>query len=152
MDILPEMPEIVRQYALYYRNIKGRAPKTVNEYCSDLRGHSFASWNIFADMFHKIHPWKKSQSTILIMNSSFHHDNGHFWIHELRCRRTQQHELHASAKSSSLKSFFNHLTVHEGLLDSNPTENLTPPKKAKTLPLPHVRAKPRAFKRRGRAG
>ena len=37
MDILPEMPEIVRQYALYYRNIKGRAPKTVNEYCSDLR-------------------------------------------------------------------------------------------------------------------
>jgi len=26
MDILPEMPEIVRQYALYYRNIKGRAP------------------------------------------------------------------------------------------------------------------------------
>ena len=37
-------------------------------------------------------------------------------------------------KSSSLKSFFNYLTVHEGLLDSNPTENLTPPKKAKTLP------------------
>ena len=37
MDILSEMPEIVRQYALYYRNIKGRAPKTVNEYCSDLR-------------------------------------------------------------------------------------------------------------------
>lgn len=37
-------------------------------------------------------------------------------------------------KSSSLKSFFNYLTVHEGLLDSNPTENLTPPKKPKPFP------------------
>ena len=37
-------------------------------------------------------------------------------------------------KSSSLKSFFGYLSVHEGLLESNPTENLTPPKKAKKLP------------------
>lgn len=42
MDILPEMPEIVRQYALYYRNIKGRAPKTVNDTALTC-GHSFAS-------------------------------------------------------------------------------------------------------------
>ena len=56
-------------------------------------------------------------------------------------------------KSSSLKSFFNYLTVHEGLLDSNPTENLSPAEKSQNpSPLPHVRAKPRAFKRRGRAG
>ena len=37
-------------------------------------------------------------------------------------------------KTSSLKSFFGYLSVHEGLLETNPTENLTPPKKAKTLP------------------
>lgn len=37
-------------------------------------------------------------------------------------------------KSSSLKSFFKYLTVHEKLLEENPTENLTPPKKKKALP------------------
>ncbi len=37
-------------------------------------------------------------------------------------------------KSSSLKSFFNYLTVHEKLLTENPTENLTPPKSKKALP------------------
>mgnify|MGYP001629975886 FL=1 len=37
-------------------------------------------------------------------------------------------------KSSSLKSFFKYLTVHEKLLMENPTENLTPPKKKKSLP------------------
>ena len=36
-EIAAEMPEIVRKYALYYRNIKGRSQKTVNEYCMDLR-------------------------------------------------------------------------------------------------------------------
>ena len=36
-SISDEMPEIVKQYALYYRNIKGRAQKTVDEYCMDLR-------------------------------------------------------------------------------------------------------------------
>ena len=34
---LDEMPEIVRQFALYERNIKGRSAKTVEEYCTDLR-------------------------------------------------------------------------------------------------------------------
>ena len=36
-DLHAEMPDIVLQYALYYRNIKGRSAKTVNEYCMDLR-------------------------------------------------------------------------------------------------------------------
>ena len=36
-NISDEMPEIIKQYALYYRNIKGRAQKTVDEYCMDLR-------------------------------------------------------------------------------------------------------------------
>ena len=82
MDILPEMPEIVRQYALYYRNIKGRAPKTVNEYCSDLR-------TFFRFMKH--FRGYVSQDTPM---EEIPIDD----IHELRCRRTQQHELRASAK------------------------------------------------------
>ena len=34
-NISDEMPEMIKQYALYYRNIKGRAQKTVDEYCMD---------------------------------------------------------------------------------------------------------------------
>lgn len=37
-------------------------------------------------------------------------------------------------KSSSLKSFFQYLTVHEKLLSEDPTEQLTPPKAKKALP------------------
>lgn len=69
MDILPEMPEIVRQYALYYRNIKGRAPKTVNEYCSDLRTF-FRFMKHFRGYVSQDTPMEEIQSTILTLNLS----------------------------------------------------------------------------------
>ena len=134
MDILPEMPEIVRQYALYYRNIKGRAPKTVNEYCSDLRTF-FRFMKHFRGYVSQDTPMEeipiddidlefiRSITTMDIFEFMNYAADGRSNMSSTRQR-----------KSSSLKSFFNYLTVHEGLLDSNPTENLTPPKKAKTLP------------------
>ena len=147
------MPEIVRQYALYYRNIKGRAPKTVNEYCSDLRTF-FRFMKHFRGYVSQDTPMEeipiddidlefiRSITTMDIFEFMNYAADGRSNMSSTRQR-----------KSSSLKSFFNYLTVHEGLLDSNPTENLTPPKKSQNpSPLPHVRAKPRAFKRRGRAG
>ena len=134
MDILPEMPEIVRQYALYYRNIKGRAPKTVNEYCSDLRTF-FRFMKHFRGYVSQDTPMEeipigdidlefiRSITTMDIFEFMNYAADGRSNMSSTRQR-----------KSSSLKSFFNYLTVHEGLLNSNPTENLTPPKKAKTLP------------------
>ena len=134
MDILSEMPEIVRQYALYYRNIKGRAPKTVNEYCSDLRTF-FRFMKHFRGYVSQDTPMEeipiddidlefiRSITTMDIFEFMNYAADGRSNMSSTRQR-----------KSSSLKSFFNYLTVHEGLLDSNPTENLTPPKKAKTLP------------------
>ena len=126
MDILPEMPEIVRQYALYYRNIKGRAPKTVNEYCSDLRTF-FRFMKHFRGYVSQDTPMEEipiDDIDLEFIRSITTMDIFEF----INMSSTRQR------KSSSLKSFFNYLTVHEGLLDSNPTENLTPPKKAKTLP------------------
>ncbi len=36
-SIRDEMPELVQQYAMYLRNIKGLSAKTVENYCMDLR-------------------------------------------------------------------------------------------------------------------
>ncbi|MFI3206609.1 MAG: hypothetical protein R3Y33_05135, partial [Clostridia bacterium] len=36
-NIISEMPYVVKQFVLYQRNVKGRSPKTANEYCFDLR-------------------------------------------------------------------------------------------------------------------
>ena len=133
MDILPEMPEIVRQYALYYRNIKGRAPKTVNEYCSDLRTF-FRFMKHFRGYVSQDTPMEeipiddidlefiRSITTMDIFEFMNYAADGRSNMSSTRQR-----------KSSSLKSFFNYLTVHEGLLDSNPTENLTPPKSRELL-------------------
>ena len=134
MDILPEMPEIVRQYALYYRNIKGRAPKTVNEYCSDLR--TFLRFmKHFRGYVSQDTPMEEipiGDIDLEFIRSITAMDIFEFMNYAADGRSNMSSTR--QRKSSSLKSFFNYLTVHEGLLDSNPTENLTPPKKAKTLP------------------
>ena len=36
-SIKDEMPQLAQQYAMYLRNVRGLSPKTVDEYCLDLR-------------------------------------------------------------------------------------------------------------------
>lgn len=133
-DIAAEMPQIVRQYALYYRNIKGRAQKTVDEYCMDLRTF-FRFMKRFRGLVPKDKPLEEIQiqdidlefiRTITTMDI-FEFMN---FVADERSNMSSTRQR----KSSSLKSFFGYLSIHEGLLDTNPTENLTPPKKAKKLP------------------
>lgn len=129
-----EMPDIVRQYALYYRNIKGRAAKTVDEYCMDLR-----TFFRFMKRFRGLVPADTSLEEILVkdIDLDFIKTITTMDIFEFMNFVADDRSNMSSTrqrKSSSLKSFFNYLAVHEGLLETNPTENLTPPKKAKTLP------------------
>lgn len=133
-DLASEMPDIVRQYALYYRNIKGRSPKTVDEYCMDLRTF-FRFMKRFRGMVSKDTPLEE----ILVrdINLDFIRTITTLDIFEFMNFVADERSNMSSTrqrKSSSLKSFFNYLSVHEGLLNENPAENLTPPKKAKTLP------------------
>ena len=39
-SIKDEMPQLAQQYAMYLRNVRGLSPKTVDEYCLDLRTFS----------------------------------------------------------------------------------------------------------------
>lgn len=131
-SIKDEMPGIVQQYAMYLRNIRGLSPKTVNEYCMDLR-----------TLFRFLRSRNLNNDTpldeIVVKD---------FTLDEIRQIKTydifefmnfvadERNNMSSTRqrKSSSLKSFFKYLTIHEKLLDENPTENLTPPKKKKALP------------------
>ena len=133
-SIKAEMPFIVQQYALYLRNIRGLSAHTVDEYCMDLRtffrfikrdrGLSGDENNLEAISVNDVDlDLIRSITTLDI----FEFMN---FVADSRNNMSSTRQR----KSSSLKSFFKYLTVHEKLLMENPTENLTPPKKKKSLP------------------
>ena len=133
-DLAAEMPAIVRQYALYYRNIKGRSQKTVDEYCMDLR-----TFFRFMKRFRGLIPKDTLLEEIPVkdIDLDFIRSITTLDIFEFMNFVADERSNMSSTrqrKSSSIKSFFQYLSVHEGLIEENPAENLTPPKKAKTLP------------------
>ncbi len=133
-SIKDEMPRIVQEFALYLRNIRGLSQKTVNEYCMDLRTFfRFLKQNrglISAEV-----PLEEIQ--VKDIDLEFLRSIKTYDIFEYMNFVADERNNMSSTrqrKSSSLKSFFKYLTVHEKLLDENPTENLTPPKTKKALP------------------
>ena len=133
-SIKDEMPEIVQQYAMYLRNIKGLSAKTVDNYCMDLR-------TFFRFLKHSqgFVPQDTPLAEIDIRDIDLEFIRGisTYNIFEFMNYVADERNNISSTrqrKSSSLKSFFNYLTVHEKLLAENPTENLTPPKAKKALP------------------
>ncbi len=134
LSIKDEMPYVVQEYAMYLRNIRGLSAKTVNEYCMDLR-------TFFRFM-------KRSRGSaasdcpleeisVKDVDIDFLRTIKSFDIFEFMNFVADERNNMSSTrqrKSSSLKSFFKYLTVHEKLLQENPTETLTPPKKKQSLP------------------
>lgn len=131
---LDEMPQTVKSYSLYMRNIKGRAAKTVNDYCSDLRIFFRFMKKFKCDEYKNIEfdeipiddidiRFIKSITTMDIFEFMNYSVDGRSNIASTRQRET-----------SALKGYFKYLCDHEHLIDENPTINLTPPKKKKALP------------------
>ena len=131
---MAEMPAIVQEYARYQRNIRGRSQKTVNEYCMDLR-----TFFRFMKRYRGIVPADTDLTVIKIedIDLKFIKDISTVDIFEFMNYTTDERDNSANTrqrKVSSLKGFFNYLVVHEHLIEENPTDNLTPPKKKKSLP------------------
>lgn len=129
-----EMPQLVLQYAMYLRNIRGLSAKTVDEYCLDLRTF-FRFMKRFKGLIDKNTPLEE----ILVkdIDEDFIKGITTYDIFEFMNFVADDRNNMSSTrqrKSSSLKSFFKYLCVHEKILKENPTENLTPPKKKKALP------------------
>lgn len=133
-SIKAEMPFIVQQYALYLRNIRGLSAHTVDEYCMDLR--TFFRFikrdRGLAGDENNLEAISVNDVDLDLIRSITTLDIFEFMNFVADSRNNMSSTR--QRKSSSLKSFFKYLTVHEKLLKENPTENLTPPKKKKSLP------------------
>lgn len=132
--VIETVPNIVKQYALYHRNIKGRSSKTIDEYCLDLR-----TFLRFLKRYKKLVPANTELTDIDVtdIDIEFIKNITTYDIFEFMNFVADEKNNIASTrqrKSSSLRGFFSYLTVHEHILKENPAENLTPPKKRKTLP------------------
>ncbi len=133
-SIRDEMPELVQQYAMYLRNIRGLSAKTVDEYCLDLR-------TFFRFLKHShglVDPGVPMEEiSVRDVDLELIRSVKELDIFEFMNYVTDERKNNSSSrqrKSTALKSFFRHLVIHEKLLDSDPTETLTPPKKKKALP------------------
>ncbi len=119
---------------MYLRNIRGLSAKTVNEYCMDLR-----TFFRFIKQTRGLVPDDRPMDEIPVNDFDIEliRSVGTYDIFEFMNFVADERNNMSSTrqrKSSSLKSFFKYLTVHEKLLQENPTDNLTPPKTKKALP------------------
>ncbi len=133
-SIRDEMPELVQQYALYLRNIRGLAAHTVDEYCMDLR-----TFFRFLKRYRGLVDPQTTLEEIQIQDIDLEFIRGIttmdiFEFMNFAADSRNNMSSTRQRKSSALKSFFKYLTVHEKLLKENPTENLAAPKKKKSLP------------------
>ncbi len=133
-SIKNEMSNIVQQYAMYLRNIKGLSAKTVDSYCMDLRTF-FRFMKQHRDLVSLDKPVK--EISVQDVDLDFIRSISTYDIFEFMNYVADERNNISSTrqrKSSALKSFFKYLTIHENLLTDNPTDNLTPPKAKKALP------------------
>lgn len=133
-SIKDDMPYVVQEYAMYLRNIKGLSAKTVDQYCKDLRTFfRFIKMNrglVSPDLSIQEIPVTDVDLEFLKSIKTFDVFEFMNFVADERNNMSTTRQR----KSSSLKSFFKYLTIHEKLLEENPTENLTPPKAKKALP------------------
>lgn len=133
-SIKDEMPDLVQQYALYLRNIRGLSAKTVDEYCMDLR--TFFRFLKAKDLGMTEYS-RLAEISVRDIDLDYIRRIKALDIFEFMNFVADERNNMSSTrqrKSSSLKSFFQYLTVHEKLLSEDPTEQLTPPKSKKALP------------------
>ena len=133
-SIKDEMPDLVQQYALYLRNIRGLSAKTVDEYCLDLR--TFFRFLKAKDLGMTEYS-RLAEISVRDIDLDYIRRIKALDIFEFMNFVADERNNMSSTrqrKSSSLKSFFQYLTVHEKLLSEDPTEQLTPPKAKKALP------------------
>lgn len=133
-SIRDEMSDIVINYSMYLRNVRGLSAKTVDEYCLDLRTFfRFIKLDrglVSPDTEFEDIPVKDVDLEFIRSIKTFDVFQFMNFVADERNNISSTRQR----KSTSLKSFFNYLTVHEKLLSENPTENLVPPKKASSLP------------------
>ena len=134
-DYLDGYPTAIRSFATYMTVILGRSPKTVREYCLDLR--TFCRFLLADDR--GIDPASDAFSEINISGmtvedfGSVSQSRVYDFLYYASNGRGNAAGARAR-KLSALKSFYKYLTVHEHAINVNPALTIDTPKVKKALP------------------
>ncbi len=133
-ELMKEAPPIIREFLDYIGNIKGRSDLTVEEYYRDLR--------TFFRFLMRDRGLVKGDSEIdeidistvdkeMVESVTF----SEIILFLNYCKEDRSNNAATRArKTSSLRDFFNYLTVKTHQINHNPTESLEAPKRGKKLP------------------
>ena len=134
IDSMNEASKIVKDYLLYLQTVKGKSPKTVDEYFSDLRTF-FRFLKVHKKLVSSSTPFEDIKVDDVDLEFIKHislNDTYEFMNYLMRDRMNNSSTR--ARKTSSIKSFFNYLTVKKHLLEVDPVKELETPKRKKSLP------------------
>lgn len=129
-----DCPDILRDFLFYIHTIKGRSERTVDAYYIDLK-----TFLRFINLHKGLVPSDTPFQEIQINNITIDHiktvtlSDVYEFLHYISTQKSNS-PITRSRKVSSLRSFFNYLTVKVHLLDNNPIKELEVPSVKKSLP------------------
>ena len=133
VDFMQEAPDIIKRFLLYMQNIKGRSPKTVDEYYIDLRTF-FRYLNMsrgLCDKSLEFDEIKIDNVDVDLVKSVTLRDAYEFMYFLQRDRGNSQ--AARARKTSSLRQFYKFLE-RDHIIETNPVKELETPKQKKALP------------------
>ena len=135
-DFSTEASPIIKDFLFYLQTVKGRSPKTVDEYFSDLR-----TFFRFIKLHKGIVPGDTEFSDISVADvdidliSSVTLTDAYEFMNYLDRDRNNTRVTRAR-KTTSIKSFYSHLSDKKGILKTNPIKNLERPNARDKHPIP----------------
>ena len=133
VDFMQEAPDIIKRFLLYMQNIKGRSPKTVDEYYIDLRTF-FRYLHMsrgLCDKSLEFDEIKIDNVDVDLVKSVTLRDAYEFMYFLQRDRGNSQ--AARARKTSSLRQFYKFLE-RDHIIETNPVKELETPKQKKALP------------------
>ena len=133
VDFMQEAPDIIKRFLLYMQNIKGRSPKTVDEYYIDLRTFFlfFHMSSGLCDKSLEFDEIKIDNVDVDLVKSVTLRDAYEFMYFLQRDRGNSQ--AARARKTSSLRQFYKFLE-RDHIIETNPVKELETPKQKKALP------------------
>lgn len=132
--IFDECAPVVRDFLFYMETIKGRSPRTVQAYATDLR-----TFFRFMKMHRKVVPRNAVFEEIAVADIDIDFiktitlSDVYEYMHFIASERENNPKTRAR-KVSCLKTFFGYLVSKVGLLEVNPVKELEVPSSKKSLP------------------
>lgn len=133
VSFIDDAPQIIKEYLFYLQTVKGKSQKTVDEYFIDLRTF-FRFIKLHKKLtneteFDKI----KIDDIDLSVVASVTLSDAYEFMNYIQRERGNNNTTRAR-KCSSLKGFYNYLTIKKHSIENDPLKELETPKKKKSLP------------------